>query len=154
MKHKAFIALGSNLSNPRAQVEQAIQTISSTPSITLVSASSLHETKPVGYADQPDFINAVVMIQTELSALALFETLQAIEQHQGRVRHFKNGPRVIDLDLILYDDATIQTETLTVPHPRMMERAFVLKPLLEIAPDCRLPSGEPVDNHSHILTTA
>lgn len=134
MKHKAFIALGSNLSNPHEQVRQAIDLIGDIPDTVLKKTSSLYETAPVGYVDQPDFVNAVVMVETSLTAMQLFKALQAIELKQGRVRTIKNGPRVIDLDLLLFDEQKIETDELIVPHPRMFEREFVMVPLREIEP--------------------
>lgn len=135
MKHNAFIALGSNLDNPRAQVLLAMDTIDQLPGCQVLKRSTLHETAPVGYLDQPNFINAVISIETSLSPHELLHALQNIEQAQGRVRTLKNGPRTIDLDLILYDDLTLHTEELILPHPRMHERDFVMLPLAEIHPN-------------------
>ena len=136
--HQAFIALGSNLQNPQAQVEQALQAIASTPQIKLINASSLYKTAPVGYDNQPDFINAVAEIETDLSPLALLHTLFAIENQHGRERSFANAPRVLDLDVLLYEALVINTEELTLPHPRMHTRGFVMLPLAEIAPKMRV----------------
>ena len=132
--HQAFIALGSNLQDPQAQVERALQTIANTPDIKLIKASSLFKTVPIGYDNQPDFINAVAEIETDLSPLALLHTLSAIEAQQGRERPFPNAPRVLDLDVLLYGNIEINTAELTLPHPRMHTRGFVMLPLAEIAP--------------------
>ena len=120
--HRAFIALGSNLQNPQEQINAALQRIANTPDIQLIKASSLYQTAPVGYDNQPDFINAVAEISTTLAPLALLQTLLNIETMHGRERPFPNAPRVLDLDLLLYDDVIMNTETLTLPHPRMCER--------------------------------
>ncbi len=132
--HQAFIALGSNLQDPQAQVERALQTIANTLNIKLIKASSLFKTAPIGYDNQPDFINAVAEIETDLSPLALLHTLLAIEAKHGRERPFPNAPRVLDLDVLLYGNIEINTAELTLPHPRMHTRGFVMLPLAEIAP--------------------
>jgi 2-amino-4-hydroxy-6-hydroxymethyldihydropteridine diphosphokinase len=132
--HQAFIAIGSNLQNPQAQVERALQTIANKANIKLIKASSLYKTAPVGYDNQPDFINAVAQIQTDLSPIALLHTLLAIEMQHGRERQFPNAPRVLDLDVLLYENIEINTPELTLPHPRMHTRGFVMLPLAEIAP--------------------
>lgn len=132
--HQAFIALGSNLQNPQAQVKRALQTIANTANIKLIKASSLYKTAPVGYDNQPDFINAVAEIETTLSPLELLHILLAIETAHGRERPFPNAPRVLDLDVLLYENTVINTPELTLPHPRMHLRGFVMLPLAEIAP--------------------
>jgi 2-amino-4-hydroxy-6-hydroxymethyldihydropteridine diphosphokinase len=132
--HQAFIALGSNLQNPQAQVERALQTIANTANIKLIKASSLYKTAPVGYDNQPDFINAVAQIETDLSPIALLHKLLEIETQHGRERPFPNAPRVLDLDVLLYENIEINTSELTLPHPRMHTRGFVMLPLAEIAP--------------------
>jgi 2-amino-4-hydroxy-6-hydroxymethyldihydropteridine diphosphokinase len=132
--HQAFIALGSNLQDPQAQVERALQTIANTPRIKLIKASSLFKTAPIGYDNQPDFINAVAEIETDLSPLELLHTLLAIEAKHGRERPFPNAPRVLDLDVLLYANVELNTAELTLPHPRMHTRGFVMLPLAEIAP--------------------
>jgi 2-amino-4-hydroxy-6-hydroxymethyldihydropteridine diphosphokinase len=132
--HQAFIALGSNLQDPQAQVERALQTIANTPNIKLIKASSLFKTVPIGYDNQPDFINAVAEIETDLSPLELLHTLLEIEAQHGRERPFPNAPRVLDLDVLLYGNIEINTAELTLPHPRMHTRGFVMLPLAEIAP--------------------
>jgi 2-amino-4-hydroxy-6-hydroxymethyldihydropteridine diphosphokinase len=137
--HRAFVALGSNLSDPASQVQRAFDALAGLPGARLVARSSLYRTAPVGYADQPDFINAVALIETQLSAHDLLDALLDIEHRFGRVREFRNAPRVLDLDLLLYDDLMHHEHGLTVPHPRMHERGFVLAPLVEIAPDVIIP---------------
>jgi 2-amino-4-hydroxy-6-hydroxymethyldihydropteridine diphosphokinase len=134
LTHSAFIALGSNLQDPKQQVEKALQVISASPEISLIRASSLYKTAPVGYDNQDDFINAVAEIKTSLQPLALLQTLLSIESSFGRERPFPNAPRILDLDLLLYDDITMNSEALILPHPRMHERGFVMIPLAEIAP--------------------
>ncbi|NBX00424.1 MAG: 2-amino-4-hydroxy-6-hydroxymethyldihydropteridine diphosphokinase [Methylophilaceae bacterium] len=132
--HQAFIALGSNLQNPQAQVERALQTIANTAKIKLIKASSLYKTAPVGYENQPDFINAVAEIETDLSPVALLQKLLEIETQHGRERPFPNAPRILDLDVLLYEGIATNTPELTLPHPRMHLRGFVMLPLAEIAP--------------------
>ena len=132
--HQAFIALGSNLQDPQAQVERALQTIANTPNIKLIKASSLFKTAPIGYDNQPDFINAVAEIETDLSPLELLHSLLEIETQHGRERPFPNAPRVLDLDVLLYGNIELNTAELTLPHPRMYRRGFVMLPLAEIAP--------------------
>lgn len=135
----AYVGLGSNLEDPAKQVETALQELDRLPRTRLVRRSTLHRTAPVGYRDQPDFINAVAELETDLPAERLLDELQALEARHGRVRSFPNAPRTLDLDLLLFGDLVVQTERLTLPHPRMRERAFVLEPLREIAPDLDLP---------------
>ena len=136
---RAFVALGANLDDPQVQVRAALAELARLPQVTLVAASSLYRTAPVGLAGQPDFINAVAALDTSLSPDDLLEALFAIERSFGRVRKEKNGPRTLDLDLLLYDSEIIDTPHLHLPHPRLHLRAFVVVPLAEIAPDCRLP---------------
>ena len=131
----AYIGIGSNLDDPRAQVLQAFTELDQLPHTRVVKKSSLYRSAPIGHAAQPDFINAVAQLETGLPAERLLAELQALEARHGRQRSFPNAPRTLDLDLLLYGNAEIRSTTLTVPHPRMRERAFVLKPLLEIAPD-------------------
>ena len=139
MIHRAFIALGSNLQDPAAQVNGALQKIAELPGTQLVRHSSLYRTMPVGYDNQPDFINAAAEVSTTLEPLALLQGLLALEASHGRERPFPNAPRVLDLDLLLYDERVMQTPELTLPHPRLHERGFVLFPLAEIAPDLEIP---------------
>jgi len=139
MKHSAFIGLGSNLANPVTQVLQAMQAIDCLPETRVLARSGLYRSAPVGYLDQPDFINAVVRVETALAPLALLHALLALEQENGRTREFQNAPRTLDLDVLLYDNMQHHEHGLTLPHPQMHKRAFVLQPLLEIAPDCVIP---------------
>ena len=142
LNHTAFIALGSNLQQPEMQVKNAFLALEKLPSSKLVKASSLYQTAPVGFANQPNFINAVAEISTELSPLELLNALLNLEKQAGRERLFANAPRILDCDLLLYDDIEMVSEKLTLPHPRMYERGFVLLPLAEIAPNLTSPSGE------------
>ena len=135
----AYIGIGSNLEEPQAQVSRAFDELGGLPRTRLAKRSSLYRAAPLGHADQPDFINAVAALDTELGAEELFRELQAIEHRHGRTRSFANAPRTLDLDLLLYGHASIAGPGLVVPHPRMHERAFVLQPLLEIAPAAQIP---------------
>jgi 2-amino-4-hydroxy-6-hydroxymethyldihydropteridine diphosphokinase len=135
----AFVALGANLDDPVAQVRAAGKALADLPQSKLLRVSSLYRTTPVGIHGQPDFINAVAALETTLSAHDLLAALFAVEAHFGRRRDFHHAPRTLDLDLLLFDDQTMVSEQLSLPHPRMHLRAFVLAPLLEIAPDCRIP---------------
>jgi 2-amino-4-hydroxy-6-hydroxymethyldihydropteridine diphosphokinase len=135
----AYVALGANLADPVAQVKAGIAALATLPHTQLKAQSSLYRTAPVGYADQPDFINAVAAVDTSLRPRDLLDALLAIEIDHGRVRQFANAPRTLDLDVLLYDDLQMHEEGLTIPHPRMHERAFVLAPLAEIAPHCVIP---------------
>lgn len=138
----SYIGVGSNQQDPVKQARQAIEALNTLPSSKLISSSSLYCSAPMGPQDQPDYINAVVAIETELSAIALLDALQAIELNQGRVRKDNRwGPRTLDLDIILYADQQINNERLVVPHYGMHQREFVLYPLLEIAPNLTLPNG-------------
>lgn len=148
----AYLGIGSNLNNPLYQVQLAITSLKTIPKTHLIKQSSFYTTKPVGFLDQPDFINAVVLLETELSVTELFNVMQLIEIQQGRIRHTeKNGPRTIDLDLLLFANEIIQEDNLVIPHPRMRERVFVLEPLAEISPGLHLPTGENItDLISHL----
>jgi 2-amino-4-hydroxy-6-hydroxymethyldihydropteridine diphosphokinase len=131
----AYVGIGSNLKDPRAQVLQAFNELEGLPQTRVVKKSSLYRTEPIGHAEQADYINAVAQLETGLPAERLLAELQALEARHGRERSFPNAPRTLDLDILLFGNARIHSEALTVPHPRMHERAFVLKPLLEIAPE-------------------
>ncbi|HEX5803706.1 MAG TPA: 2-amino-4-hydroxy-6-hydroxymethyldihydropteridine diphosphokinase [Azospira sp.] len=139
MTHQAFVALGANLDEPAARVRAALAALAELPQTRLVAASSLYRTAPVGLAAQPDFINAVAELRTGLAPDALLDRLFALEARYGRVRAAKNGPRTLDLDLLLYDDLERDCPRLHLPHPRLHLRAFVVVPLAEIAPDCAIP---------------
>ncbi|MDD5336132.1 MAG: 2-amino-4-hydroxy-6-hydroxymethyldihydropteridine diphosphokinase [Rhodoferax sp.] len=129
----AYIALGANLGDPAANLLQALDDIAAIPGVLLVKRSSLYRSAPLA-ASGPDYVNAVAEIQTILSAPALLAALQRLEQLAGRQRPSHNAPRTLDLDLLIYGDASMVSETLVIPHPRLTERAFVLLPLAEIAP--------------------
>jgi 2-amino-4-hydroxy-6-hydroxymethyldihydropteridine diphosphokinase len=129
----AYVALGANLGDAAASLRQALQTLGATPGLRLVRTSSLYRTAPVD-SSGPDYVNAVAEMATTLTAPALLRALQAIENAAGRERPYRNAPRMLDLDLLLYGSARIESPDLTVPHPRMGERAFVLVPLAEVAP--------------------
>ena len=137
-----FIALGANLDDPTEQIRQGFTLLAGLPDSRLLDRSSLYRTAPVGAGTEhhPDYINAVVKLETRLESGVLLKNLQAIEARQGRARQAEViTPRTLDLDLLLYGDALIHTAELTVPHPRMTERAFVLVPLAEIAPELAVP---------------
>lgn len=137
--YHAFIALGSNLANPALQVRRAFADLSQLPASRLLNCSAIYRSAPVGRLDQPDFINAVAQIETALTPHDLLKALLEIECRRGRVRELLNAPRILDLDLLLYADLQCHEPGLTLPHPRMHQRAFVLQPLMEIAPDCCIP---------------
>jgi len=132
---RAFVGVGANLDDPESGVRRALGCLGSIVGTRLVTASSLYRTDPVGYLDQPDFVNAVAELETSLDPEALLEQLLMLEKQFGRKRSTRNAPRKLDLDLLLHGDRIMQTKNLTLPHPRMAERAFVLVPLAEIAPD-------------------
>lgn len=137
---RVFIALGSNLSNPVSQLQQAIQSLGRLEQTSLISTSSFYRSLPMGPPDQPDYINAVVCLETALEPLPLLDSLQHIEQQQGRVRTGERwGPRKLDLDILLYDEQIISNDRLIIPHPGLHERSFVLYPLQEIAPELEIP---------------
>lgn len=136
---KAYVALGANLGDPAAQLRRAMAELARLPETRLEACSSLYLSKPVGFLEQPDFVNAVAALGTQLAPRALLDALLDIEARHGRHRHFKNAPRTLDLDLLLYDGLVMHAPGLTLPHPRMLERAFVLAPLAEIAPNCVIP---------------
>ncbi|QDJ12557.1 2-amino-4-hydroxy-6-hydroxymethyldihydropteridine diphosphokinase [Mergibacter septicus] len=137
-----YIGLGSNLADPIAQLQQAVKNLATLPDTEVVTVSSFYRSKPLGPQDQPDYINAVLALKTNLSPLTLLEKLQQIEQQQGRVRLRRWGERTLDLDILLYNQEVIQTERLVVPHYDMHNRAFVIIPLYQIAPNLILPTGQ------------
>jgi 2-amino-4-hydroxy-6-hydroxymethyldihydropteridine diphosphokinase len=140
MTVRVYIGLGSNLGKPLQQIESAILELQALAVGSTMDVSPFYETEPVGPQDQPDFINAVVSFYTDLDANTLLDQLFVIEDKHNRQRQNEQwGPRTLDLDLLLYGDEVITSERLTVPHPRMHERAFVLQPLLQIAPECQIP---------------
>ncbi|MDG1447759.1 MAG: 2-amino-4-hydroxy-6-hydroxymethyldihydropteridine diphosphokinase [Porticoccaceae bacterium] len=146
----AYIGLGSNLSDTvagqeldsRAQLNLAIDSLSAHPHILVSKRSSFYQTPAIGPGEQPNYINAVAQLDSQLAPLDLLDLLQSIENQQGRVRTVRWGARTLDLDILLYDQLIENSERLTVPHPRMHERGFVLAPLSEIAPGLCLPNGE------------
>ena len=135
----AYIGIGSNLADPRAQVERALDELGEIARSRLAARSSLYGSAPLGYEAQPEFVNAVARLDTELEGFELLCELQAIESRHGRRRSFANAPRTLDLDLLLFGEQRIAAPQLVVPHPRMHERAFVLLPLLELAPGVHIP---------------
>lgn len=140
---RVYIALGSNLANPLHQVQSALNALAELPQTTLIATSSLYRTPPLGPQDQPDYLNAVVALDTDLSAENLLDHTQKIELEHGRVRKDERwGPRTLDLDILLFGDEIINTERLTVPHYDMKNRQFMLYPLAEIAPELHFPTGE------------
>jgi 2-amino-4-hydroxy-6-hydroxymethyldihydropteridine diphosphokinase len=143
MTVRAYVALGSNLGDPLATVQAAFAALRTLPETVLAAASSLYRSAPVGLKNQPDFINAVAALDTGLAADALLAALFAIEARFGRRRAFRHAPRTLDLDLLLYGNETYAAPHLCVPHPRMHERAFVLVPLVEIAPTVFIPGHGP-----------
>ena len=140
-----FVGLGSNLGESCDQLRLAIADIDHLPDTRLVAQSAFYRSTPVGFLDQPDFVNAVVKIETDLTPQQLLSALLGIERKYGRERTFVNAPRTLDLDVLLYGDSQINEPGLTVPHPHMHRRAFVLLPLLDIAPDCMIPSVGPAE---------
>ena len=140
----AFLGLGSNLGDRAANLHRAVELLEAADGVRVVRSSSVYETDPVGGPPQPDYLNAVVEVETTLEPHALLAACQDVERGMGRVRAERWGPRVIDMDVLIYDDATIHEPDLIVPHPRMHERAFVLVPLAELAPDLTLPNGRSV----------
>ncbi|MDX1757628.1 MAG: 2-amino-4-hydroxy-6-hydroxymethyldihydropteridine diphosphokinase [Marinobacter sp.] len=141
MTVRAYVGLGSNLANPLQQLAAAVTALATLPQSQLVAQSPFYRSAPVGPQDQPDFINGAVALETRLPALALLDQLQAIEQSQGRQRIEHWGPRTLDLDLLLYGKETITCDRLRVPHPELVNRDFVLQPLLDLDPALTLPDG-------------
>jgi 2-amino-4-hydroxy-6-hydroxymethyldihydropteridine diphosphokinase len=135
----SYLSLGSNLSNPILQLDNALESISSNPHINMIDVSSYYKTDPVGGVEQDDFINAVCKIDTSLTASGLLEVCHKIEQQQRRVRERRWGPRTIDIDILLYGDEIIKTKDLTIPHAEMSVRGFVLIPLSEIDKNIEIP---------------
>lgn len=141
----AFIALGSNQASPLEQVAQALNALATIPHSRVVATSSFYRTPPLGPQDQPDYLNAAVALETSLQPEELLNHTQRIELEQGRVRKEERwGPRTLDLDIMLFGNMVLNTPRLTVPHYDMKNRAFMLVPLLEIAPECVFPDGQPV----------
>lgn len=137
--NSAVIGLGSNVGDRIVNLKRAITAISRLSNTNIVSISRVYETKPVGYEDQPDFLNANILIETILSPNALLGACLGIESCLGRVREIKNGPRKIDLDVLLYESVRMESYELMLPHPRILERPFVMKPLMDLYPSGRAP---------------
>lgn len=138
----AYIAIGSNLASPLEQVNAAVQALGEIPDSRIIAVSSFYRTPPLGPQDQPDYLNAAVVLETALAAETLLDNTQRIELQQGRVRKAERwGPRTLDLDIMLFGHETINTERLTVPHYDMKNRGFMLWPLFEVAPDLTFPDG-------------
>ncbi|ARZ02221.1 2-amino-4-hydroxy-6-hydroxymethyldihydropteridine diphosphokinase [Yersinia ruckeri] len=144
---RVYIALGSNLAQPLQQVKTALEALEHLPRTCLVACSAFYRTRPLGPQDQPDFLNAVVALDTALPPEQLLDHTQEIERNQGRVRKDQRwGPRTLDLDIMLYGEQIIHTDRLTVPHYGLKEREFMLYPLADIAPDLIFPDGESLAN--------
>ncbi len=141
MRHQAYIALGSNIDFPLLQIERAVKALHLHAQIKVIKQTPCYQNPPIGFIEQPVFINAACLVETTLDPLALLDCLLAIELDMGRVRAFKNGPRNIDLDLILYGNQIMHHERLELPHPQMKHRDFVLWPLFVLNPDLILPDG-------------
>jgi 2-amino-4-hydroxy-6-hydroxymethyldihydropteridine diphosphokinase len=140
----AYVGLGANLEHPRQQLLRAVEALAHLPRTQLLAHSSLYRSAPVGKTDQPDFINAVAALRTELEPVELLDALLDVEATQGRLRSVPNAARTLDLDLLLFDDRVIREPRLEVPHPRMHERRFVLLPLAELNPNVIIPGHGPV----------
>ena len=135
--NKAVIALGTNMGDKIGNLNLALRAVSRLPNVKIIAGSKVYETDPVGLTKQSDFYNAVVLLETTVSPLNLLGSCMGIEAAMGRIRREENGPRIIDLDLLLYENYKCESFELTLPHPRMLERAFVLKPLSDIFPSSR-----------------
>jgi 2-amino-4-hydroxy-6-hydroxymethyldihydropteridine diphosphokinase len=145
-EHIAYIGLGSNLGDPLDQLRRAFSDLDKLPDTRVTARSSLYRSAPIGLLDQPDFVNAVTKIATGLTPQALLQALLHIEHRHGRERNVRNAPRTLDLDVLMYDDAIFHEHGLTIPHAQMHLRAFVLRPLLEIAPDAFIPGVGPAQS--------
>jgi 2-amino-4-hydroxy-6-hydroxymethyldihydropteridine diphosphokinase len=141
---RAYLGLGSNLGDRRGNLQAAVDRLAAEPGIEVAGSSGVWETDPVGGPSQPNYLNAVLAISTELSPWDLLAACRRIEDALGRVREVRWGPRTIDVDVLLVDAVVMDDPSLTLPHPRMTERAFVLLPLLELDPDAALPDGTPL----------
>jgi 2-amino-4-hydroxy-6-hydroxymethyldihydropteridine diphosphokinase len=142
----AYVGLGANLGDRRATIERAVKLLAAVPEVEVLATSSLRETDPVGFEDQPRFLNGAVAVETALGARELLDVLLDVERRLGRTRHGPRfGPRTIDLDLLVYGDAELDEPGLTVPHPRLHERRFTLEPLAELAPGLVVPGRGPVE---------
>lgn len=152
---QAFIALGTNIEPRYEHIKEALDLLSDATNIEIKNKSSIYETDPVGYLDQADFLNQVIEIETSLASIELLDVCQSIEKELGRQRTIRFGPRTIDLDILIYAEKVIDEERLTVPHPRMHERAFVIVPLAEIAPNLLVPpTQKSVESYKKMLSEA
>jgi 2-amino-4-hydroxy-6-hydroxymethyldihydropteridine diphosphokinase len=140
----AYISLGSNIGDREDNLKKALALLDEHPQIRVAAVSSFYETAPVGYTDQPDFINAAAELETALGPRELLKICMETEKKLGRVRTIRWGPRVIDIDILWYNGLTVDEEDLQIPHPRMLEREFVIRPLADIAPDMQLANGKTV----------
>ncbi|HBJ00331.1 MULTISPECIES: 2-amino-4-hydroxy-6-hydroxymethyldihydropteridine diphosphokinase [Lysinibacillus] len=143
-----YLSIGTNMGERYENLQQAVALLREKENIEVVRVSSVYETAAVGYTDQADFLNMAVHLKTDVSSTEMLKICQSIEQELGRVREFRWGPRIIDLDILLYNHENIETENLLVPHPRMYERAFVLVPLVEITP---APFGDQLQQAHHLF---
>ncbi|SFV79522.1 2-amino-4-hydroxy-6-hydroxymethyldihydropteridinepyrophosphokinase [hydrothermal vent metagenome] len=150
----AYIGLGSNLNNPKQQIKDALIALNSTQDVKVVALSSLYQSKPIDDSKQPDYINAVCQVDTHLTALELLYVCQGIETKQHRVREKKWGARTIDLDIILYGVQVVASKQLIIPHPEMMNRAFVLVPLSELESDLKVPVLGPLQALIDLIDTS
>lgn len=148
-----YLGLGSNQNNPYQQISTAIRALNKLPDSHIVKTSSIYTSKPVGPQDQPDYLNAAVLLETGLPAHELLPALQSIENRQGRERTRRWGPRTIDLDILLFGEQVIKSNDLVVPHPEMHRRAFVLVPLAELTPHLQIPGHGRVDQLLNQLDT-
>ena len=140
---RAYVGLGANLGDPARQIGQAFEELDALPGTRVSARSPLYRSAPLGYEVQPDFVNAVAELRTSLRAGELLAALLEIENRHGRERSFPDAPRTLDLDLLLYGDEVFDSERLTLPHPRLHERAFVLRPLLDLVPGIEIPGRGP-----------
>ena len=138
---RVVVGLGANLGDAAATLDGAVAELAAEPGVAVLARSATYRTAPVGGPEQPDYLNAAVLLEVSLEPLELLRRLQAVEQGHGRVRTVRWGPRTLDLDLLLWDDRAIDDADLTVPHPRLTQRRFALEPLLDVLPDARLPDG-------------
>jgi 2-amino-4-hydroxy-6-hydroxymethyldihydropteridine diphosphokinase len=136
-----YIGLGSNLEQPQQQLSSAIVEIGRLPATSVLQHSPFYRSTAIGPGEQPDYVNAVAHLHTDLDAMALLQQLQTIERAHGRQRMLRWGPRTLDLDILLFDDMVLETETLQLPHPRIAERNFVIAPLYHLCPELALPDG-------------
>ncbi|MDZ7923248.1 MAG: 2-amino-4-hydroxy-6-hydroxymethyldihydropteridine diphosphokinase [Marinagarivorans sp.] len=151
MEHKVYIGLGGNLEDPHTHITQALQELDALIHCQLISVSPRYQSEAIG-PPQPDYINAVACLHTTLTPLALLDALQAIEQSHRRLRLERWGPRTLDLDILLWDNNNIENERLTVPHPSLKARNFVVLPLFDIAPDLTLPCQTPLAQLAHKIS--